>query len=111
MYKVTVSVKNNIGDTMEFSYKKTAAAVIVFTLLLTTLLIIIGYRSAPAKKENYMLKNFEGTAALFRGDEVITVYDGVVISALPLSDRQRFFEGIPVLTPEDAQTIIEDYDG
>ena len=96
---------------MEFSYKKTAAAVIVFTLVLTTLLIIIAYRNAPVKEESYMLKSFEGTAALFRGDEVITVYDGVVISALPLSDRQRFDNGITVSTPDDAQSIIEDYDG
>ena len=96
---------------MEFSYKKTAAAVIVVTLLLTSLLLVIAYRSENTTVSSYILKDYNGTVALYKGQDLLTVYDGVVLSSLPLEDRVRFGEGIAVDSPEDADSIIEDYDG
>lgn len=96
---------------MTFSYKKTAATVIAFTLVLTVILISIAYRSEKAADSHYILKSHNETVALYRGDEVVTVYDGIVLSTLPYADRARFNEGIAVQNPDDAQIIIEDYDG
>ena len=96
---------------MQYSYKKTAAAVITVTLLLTSLLLVIAYRSENATVSSYTLKERNGTVALYKGENLLTVYDGVVLSSLPIEDRVRFSEGISVENPEEADSIIEDYDG
>lgn len=96
---------------MKYSYKKTAAAVIIATLILSVILILVAYRSKNTVVADYMLKSYDGTVALYRGDDVVTVYDGIVLSTLPYADRARFIDGITVNSPEDAQIIIEDYDG
>ena len=96
---------------MRFSYKRCAVAVIVFTLIISTLLFLIADRSTPAKNERYVLKEHNNTAALFKGDELIATFEGVVVSSLPSGDRKRLRDGIPLENPEDAQAIIEDYDG
>lgn len=83
----------------------------LFTLLLSIILILIAYRSEKPLNNEYVLKSHKGTVALYRGEEIITVYDGIVISTLPFADRLRFSEGITVSGPEDAEIIIEDYDG
>ena len=96
---------------MRFSYKNAAAAVIIFTLTLTTILVLIAYRSNGGEKTSYTLKEYNGTVALFKGDRIITVYDGVVLSTLPYTDRQMFSSGITIENPDEAQGIIENYDG
>lgn len=94
-----------------YSYKKTALTVIIFTLILSVILILIYYRSNKAVKDKYILKEYNGTVALFENDDILSVYDEIVLSAFPSADRQRFSEGIQVNSPEDALKIIEDYDG
>ncbi|MBO4732864.1 MAG: hypothetical protein J5662_00140 [Clostridia bacterium] len=96
---------------MTFSYKKTAAAIVIFTVILTALLILVAVRSDKPSVSTYILKGYNGTVALYKNEEIITVYDGIVLSTLPYADRQRFYEGITVSGPDDAQIIIEDYDG
>lgn len=100
-----------MGDIMNFSYKKTAAAVVVFTLLLSSLLIIIAYRSGDREVSDYILKDYNGAVALYNNEKIVTVYDGIVLSALPYADRARFTEGVRVESIEEADSIIEDYDG
>ena len=96
---------------MEYSYKKTAAAVIIITLLLSSLLIIISYRSSNKPVTSYVLKSDNGTVALYNGEKLVEVYDGIVVDSLPYEDRIRLDKGITVDGIEDAQSIIEDYDG
>ena len=96
---------------MTYSYKKTAVAIIVFTLLLSVILILIAYRNKEPVNNEFMLKSYDGSVALYQGEKIITVYDGVVLATLPRADRQRLIEGITVKDPEDAEIIIEDYDG
>lgn len=96
---------------MKFSYKKTAAAVILFTLVLTVILILIAHRNEKTVDSHYTLKSYNGTVALYCDNEIVTVYDGIVLSTLPYEDRARFSEGITVQNPTDAQIIVEDYDG
>lgn len=96
---------------MKYSYKKTAAAVMVFTLILSALLIIIAYRGKNNAAASYTLKGYNGAVALYENEEVITVYEGVVLSGLPYSDRLKLDEGIKVKSPEEADSLIEDFDG
>ncbi|MBO4693376.1 MAG: hypothetical protein J5659_03160 [Clostridia bacterium] len=94
-----------------FSYKKTAVVIIIFTLILSVIIMLIAYRNPTNEHKQYILKEYNGSVALFMGENILSVYDEIVLSAFPHSDRQRFIKGIPVSSPEEAQTIIEDYDG
>ena len=67
--------------------------------------VIVG-RSA-----DYILKDYNGAVALYNNEKIVTVYDGIVLSALPYADRARFTEGVRVESIEEADSIIEDYDG
>ncbi|MBO4433103.1 MAG: BofC C-terminal domain-containing protein [Clostridia bacterium] len=96
---------------MKFSYKKVAAAVVIFTLILSSLLIIIAHRSNNTAVSSYILRNDNGTVALYKDGEIITVYDGIAVDSLPAEDRARLSEGITIDSIDDAQSIIEDYDG
>ncbi len=96
---------------MLFSYKKVAVSVIVFTLVLTSALLLIAYRKPNPTETRYMLKEYKGTVALYKNGEMQTVYDGIVLTSLPNSDRKRFADGIEVKNEEEARIIIEDYDG
>ena len=96
---------------MTFSYKKIAATVIAATLIIAIILILIAYRMPHSDKTVYTLKEYKGTVALYKNDDIITVYDGVVLSSLPRADRQRFYDGMTVKDPQEAEAIIEDYDG
>lgn len=95
---------------MKFSYKKAAATVIIFTMILTSILILVAYRN-DAGNNSYILKEYNDTVALYKNKKIVAVYDGVVVSALPYSDRLRLSEGITVESPDAAQSIMEDYDG
>ena len=96
---------------MRFSYKNIAITVIIFSVILATFLFLIADRSAPPAEEGYILKEYNNTVALYKGEKVLNVYDGIVVSSLPNDDRQRLKNGIKLRNPEDAQAIIEDYDG
>ena len=99
------------GDKMTYSYKKTAAAVLAFTLIFTTILIVISYRNKKSEYEQYTLREYKGTVALYKGEKIIDIYDGIVTANLPLADREELAKGIDVKNSDEAQIIIEDYDG
>ena len=96
---------------MTYSYKKTAAAVLAFTLIFTTILIVISYRNEKSESEQYTLREYKGTVALYKGEEIIDVYEGIVTANLPLADREELAKGILVDSSAEAEIIIEDFDG
>ena len=96
---------------MLYSYRKTALCVIVFTLIISILLLLVAYRSYNTKTDMYYLREYNGTVALFKNDDIMEVYNGVIVNNLPFSDQSRLKEGIKVAGAEEAQVIIEDYDG
>lgn len=96
---------------MQFSYKKTAALVVFLTIILAMLLIMIAYRNKTPDVTTYTLKNYNGTVVLYKNEEIIDEYEGIVVSNLPYADRRRLERGITVQSPDEVQSIIEDYDG
>ena len=97
---------------MRFSYKNTALSVIVFTLIITSMLLLIAYRTPEtAADPSYVLKEYNGTVALYKDGKITTVFDEIVLTSLPHSDRKRFADGIKVKDEEEAIKVIEDYDG
>lgn len=96
---------------MYYSYKRTAITVIVFTLIIISLILLIAYRNNDTQNNSYFLREYNGIVALFKGEDVIEVYDGVVTDNLPFNDYKRFADGIEVSGIDEAQIIMEDYDG
>ena len=96
---------------MSFSYKKTAIAVIAFTLIITILLYLIVYKNSNNNDNVYLLKENNNSVTLYHGEKPIYTYEGIVVSSLPYADRRRLKDGIILDKPEDAEAIIEDYDG
>lgn len=78
----------------------------VFVLTLTS----FNNFASKTKESDYLLKSYKNTVALFKDEELITVYDGIVLNTLPEADIQTFNSGIEVATPAQAEALLEDFD-
>ena len=61
--------------------------------------------------EPYTLKSYKNTVALYKGDEILEVYNGIVLNNLPISDRDALNKGIEFENRTDAELSVENYDG
>ncbi len=87
---------------------------IIFPILLLTAAFLIFLHSLNNSKtvdNNYTLKAYKNTVALYNGEEIINIYDGIVLNTLPQKDIQNFKSGIVVSSPEQATVYLEDFDG
>ena len=94
---------------MNFLFKK-----ILFPFLILTIVAII-YNTHDVKKttnlqEQYMLKSYKNTVALYNGEEIIDVYTNIVLNTLPEKDVQSFNRGISFDTRELAEAYLQDFD-
>ena len=94
------------------AFKTAAAAGVVALLLATCALARLMLPETPdPAAPAYRLQAYENTVALFAGEKIVTVYDGVVLSNLPSYDRALLRGGIPVESEAQADRLVEDYDG
>lgn len=66
--------------------------------------------ATAASDINYILKSYKNTVALYNGEEIIEVYDNIILNTLPLEDIRNFNIGIPVSTPAAAELYLEDFE-
>ena len=89
--------------------------IIVFSAVFITLFsVIASYISVFANNKDNMdmvLREYNGSVALYKGNEIIEIYDEIVIGVLPDTDRKLLKEGIVIENEEQLSRIIEDYDG
>lgn len=94
---------------------KNRLSIVIGTLCMTVFVIIASVISVFAdnkKEENdLILKEYNGSVALFQNDEIKEIYDEIVISVLPDSDKEILKSGIVIESEEQLASIIEDYDG
>ena len=85
----------------------------IFLCLATFILTVTSANNLTPKTEavSYTLKSYKNTVALYKNEELITVYSSVVLNTLPEKDIQTFNSGISVATPTEAEILLEDYDG
>lgn len=88
---------------------------LIFPLCLCFCVLTVTVTSADSQKksytnEAYVLKSYKNTVALYKQDEIITVYQNVVLNTLPEKDRLNFKKGIPVSDPSQAEILLEDFD-
>ncbi len=80
----------------------------LFTAAFLIVLHLINDTEAP--KNNYTLKAYKNTIALYSGDEIIDIYDNIVLNTLPKNDIQNFSNGISFSTITQAEIYLEDFD-
>ncbi|MBQ8203154.1 MAG: hypothetical protein IJZ75_02620 [Clostridia bacterium] len=61
-------------------------------------------------KYTYTLKSYRNCVALYENQEIVEIYDEIVLSNLPPSDRNNFDKGIVFESKTDAHIALEDYD-
>ncbi|MBR2043314.1 MAG: BofC C-terminal domain-containing protein [Clostridia bacterium] len=87
---------------------------ILCVLLITSAVVTASLAAAFQNREkdnSLLLKEHNGAVTLFKGNEIVKVYDTIVISVLPSSDQNRLRNGIKIEDEEQLSAIIEDYDG
>lgn len=93
--------------------KKKLLILTILALITFTVIIASIYRNNVTEQPDntLVLKENNGQVVLFKGTEIITVYDTVIVDVLPDSDREALKKGIPIENEEQLLSIIEDYDG
>lgn len=97
---------------MQFFVKKLLFPTLLF--FFSFLIIIRSVKKDPKPEDNistnYTLKSYKNTVALYNNDELLTIYDNIVLNTLPEKDIQNFNKGIPVSTPLQAEIYLEDFE-
>lgn len=93
--------------------KSLIITILAITLCLSAIILSIGYILTPTPLENdsWCLKSYGDNLALYNGENVIEIFDAVLLSDLPEKDKTLLTEGIVFSTKEEALTAAEDYDG
>ena len=86
--------------------------ILVITLTITIVTVIFSFIKVSASSNApLILKERNGTVALYKGNKIVKIYDEIVISVLPKSDQEALYSGIIIKNEEQLNAIIEDYDG
>lgn len=67
--------------------------------------------SSSPEELNFTLLAYGGAVALFDDEELLEVYDDIVLNALPPADRTALEEGIAIKSFEQLSALLEDFDG
>lgn len=92
-------------------YKILAYSLVILTAVAVVLLVLTGLRFGRMENEPFTLKAYNNTVALYKGEEILEVYDGIVLNNLPVTDRDALNKGINFENRTEAETSVENYDG
>lgn len=96
---------------MSFYVKKALFVTLIFILFFA---LIFSFTTNRTKKEiqkpNYTLKSYKNTVALYNNEELLTVYDDIVLNTLPQNDIEHFKKGIAVSSPAQAEAYLQDFE-
>ncbi len=93
----------------------------IFALLCLIVILLLIYRYFSEKmsqaeiknsvNNNYTLISINNSVRLYRDDILIQIYDNINPNALPLTDQDNLRSGIKLNSVNEAQQLIEDFDG
>lgn len=102
------------GMTVTKYKKRLFITVIIATIAsLITMILVFSFNDFSASGEEnrqYVLKSHGDYLALYYGDDIVEVYDNIVISSLPVFDREQFLSGVKINNIEDINEILEDFE-
>ena len=62
-------------------------------------------------KDTYTLRSYRNSVALYKNEELLQIYDDIVLNTLPESDIYQLSKGIVIENLAQISSILEDYDG
>lgn len=83
---------------------------VFFVFLILAIMLLNENRNNEAETGYYM-KSLNNTVVLYKNDEIVKVYDGIVLDLLPITDRDLLDKGIHYESVAEADAAAEDYDG
>ena len=95
---------------MSLFIKKVLFPILIFVCIFALLLHFIKGRKEILTDSVYTLKSYRNTVALYQNENLIEVFDNVVLNTLPQKDIQNFNKGIIFDTEEQAETYLEDFE-
>lgn len=87
------------------------AAVITFAMLIICITAIVAAKNTEYTPSGWVIRSYGNGVALYNGSEVDSVYEEIVLDALPPDDVNILNSGIAFPTREEAIRALEDYDG
>lgn len=90
--------------------KKTLFSTIIIAFSIVIMIYLLNNTKTSDTNTDYTLKSYKNTVALYSGDEIIEIYDNIVLNTLPQKDIIAFKNGIKVAAPSQAETMLEDYE-
>ncbi len=90
---------------------KTVTILIIVSFIIIIALLVFGLSAKPQEAPILTVKAYKNTVALYNDQEIVTVYDDIVLNTLPPADINRLSSGITVENRAAAEKLLEDYDG
>ena len=97
------------GDFMRFFIQKALFPTLIFVAAFLLVLHFIKNNKGTADI-NYVIKAYKNTVALYSGEEIIKIYDNIVLNTLPEKDIHQFKKGVSVASLEQAEIYLEDFE-
>ncbi len=95
--------------------KKIVAGVLIalVTLSVASVFVTLGFviKNKKEHPEAWVLHSYGNNVALYKDEEIIEVYGGIMLDTLPDEDKKLLDNGIVFSSREEAVNAIEDYDG
>lgn len=95
---------------MQLLIKKILFPILIFFSLFIITLYFIGDCQNTDTSVKYTLKSYKNTVALYNGEEIVKIYNNIVLNTLPEKDIQSFNDGISITTPTQAELYLEDFE-
>lgn len=99
-----------MGDFMNLFIKKILVPTIIFILLFVLIAFLTTNKPVSKMQNNYMLRSYKNTIALYNNGNIVKIYDNIVLNTLPQHDIQNFNSGIPVTSQTAAEAYLEDFE-
>lgn len=92
-------------------YKKLLILMSSIILSLTSIVIFKQNVNDKASNYTYTLKSYRNCLALYKNEEIIEIYDNIILNNLPPKDKEILLNGISFNNISDVDTALQDYDG
>lgn len=94
-------------------FVKLSIITIALTLCIAAIIVTFGFVAKSSKNESdlWVLHSYGNNVALYKNEQVVEVYSGILLDTLPEEDKRQLDNGLLFHSKEEALTAIEDYDG
>lgn len=82
--------------------------IFIIAIILTC---VFAMKNNSKQADNWVLRSYDNTVVLLNNDDVVEIFDQIVLDTLPSEDLKHLQSGIPFSSYDEAMSAVEDYDG